>query len=369
MRYFSGTALSGPLAVRQADTLPLAKLRFYHCGKAWYDSFNKGGLFDAGNIFKENAMITVTCPSCHESFEVPDSLAGQPEKCPACGKVIRIPTFKRKNSKQGFSPAMKWAAAGFAALALLGIGLCFSKLTGHAVQNPSGPVTAAPMPPAEAKKILMLLQRFEAKTEAGMQFPDYTKQMGELWADVKAFDSSDDAGFSPKLTAAILETANFYKKGGDAWNEMLNPTGPEAYQEGIPGERARLDAEQRNEWRRQFYWQMASNSIAKATRLAKDAKANMEDLDNKQRQLETDLAKKIAEVAATRKAAESADEKAVVDRCRKDWPVEKKACLDTYGHKLDEAINKVDRAMETGNSKAIVKAQQELNEAMTKVVK
>lgn len=38
-------------------------------------------------------MITITCRSCGEQTEVPDSLAGENEKCPKCGRLVEVPTL------------------------------------------------------------------------------------------------------------------------------------------------------------------------------------------------------------------------------------------------------------------------------------
>ena len=42
---------------------------------------------------KGKRMITITCRSCGEQTEVPDSLAGENEKCPKCGRLVEVPTL------------------------------------------------------------------------------------------------------------------------------------------------------------------------------------------------------------------------------------------------------------------------------------
>ncbi len=41
-------------------------------------------------------MIEVKCPGCGESFEVPDGLCGESERCPACGLDVPIPNQSAK---------------------------------------------------------------------------------------------------------------------------------------------------------------------------------------------------------------------------------------------------------------------------------
>ena len=41
-------------------------------------------------------MITFKCPKCGGSMEVPESVAGQAEACPACGNVATVPSVRRR---------------------------------------------------------------------------------------------------------------------------------------------------------------------------------------------------------------------------------------------------------------------------------
>jgi hypothetical protein len=74
-------------------------------------------------------MISTTCPHCEEPLEVPESLKGQVQDCPACGKTFMAPTaLKKKSGVSGLQPGERvlwqgrpshWHYAGGYAAALL----------------------------------------------------------------------------------------------------------------------------------------------------------------------------------------------------------------------------------------------------------
>jgi hypothetical protein len=98
-----------------------------------------------------------------------------------------------------------------------------------------------------------------------MNFADYGKEFAETWADVKPYLDSQDASVNRPLSIAIGETCAFFKDANDAWNRVISPPDYdlEASEAGHRLEWHKLLRKHKNEWIRQFSWEMAVAAIAK----------------------------------------------------------------------------------------------------------
>lgn len=70
-------------------------------------------------------MISLTCPQCQERFDVPDSLAGRQEACPACEYLLAVPGVQpppAETEPVGYArPTLPSAKRGDLTAALAGI--------------------------------------------------------------------------------------------------------------------------------------------------------------------------------------------------------------------------------------------------------
>lgn len=71
---------------------------------------------------KETAMIEVKCPKCAKIWEMPSSLSGASEKCPACGQDFIVPVIRQipisRQPPMASAPNRKVHWAGIVALLL-----------------------------------------------------------------------------------------------------------------------------------------------------------------------------------------------------------------------------------------------------------
>ncbi len=96
-------------------------------------------------------MISYRCSKCGAELESPSSLAGQEDKCPACGHVCAVPKIK------GRMPLIMGICGGGAAVVLLVVGIFWLWPRGNESAGPPGeqlsrvPLAADPKPRVEPK--------------------------------------------------------------------------------------------------------------------------------------------------------------------------------------------------------------------------
>jgi len=77
--------------------------------------------------------------------------------------------------------------------------------------------------PDSARTALNVLKKLEARIEAGITYVDYTKAVGEAWAEVKVFVDSPEARQLPEFNFLLVSATNKYKLALDVWRGKLEP--------------------------------------------------------------------------------------------------------------------------------------------------
>jgi hypothetical protein len=88
-------------------------------------------------------------------------------------------------------------------------------------------VAVDPLPPATASanqlKALGALKRLQARIEVGVDFRDYSSQLANTWADVKALIEPPEPLANPHLQECLLEAIDDYKVANDSWSRIVVP--------------------------------------------------------------------------------------------------------------------------------------------------
>ena len=77
--------------------------------------------------------------------------------------------------------------------------------------------------PESARTALNVLKKLEARTEVGINYADYSRGVGEAWAEVKIFVESPEAPQLPEFNFLLVSATEKYKLGLDAWRGKFEP--------------------------------------------------------------------------------------------------------------------------------------------------
>jgi hypothetical protein len=98
---------------------------------------------------------------------------------------------------------------------------------------------------AKARAALEALKRIQARTEVGVLWPDYSRVLGEQYAEIKPFLESADARAMPRFATKIREALVCYERAGAAWQRKLQSASEDRY--GLTD--AKHDVEMQMAWR------------------------------------------------------------------------------------------------------------------------
>jgi len=77
--------------------------------------------------------------------------------------------------------------------------------------------------PESARTALNVLKKLEARTEVGINYADYSRGVGEAWAEVKIFVESPEARQLPAYNFLLVSATDKYKLALDAWRGKFEP--------------------------------------------------------------------------------------------------------------------------------------------------